>query len=83
MQFTSATITTLLLAALTGQALGAPAIGSPATEDGSLLDKRCDCTCNVNCQRNCQNGFALNPIGVGVCVLGCAPNCGCSENSKC
>lgn len=81
MQF-SASITTLLLAALTGQALGAPAMASPA-DDGSLLDKRCDCKCNVDCQRNCQNGFALNPIGVGVCVLGCAPNCGCSENSKC
>lgn len=82
MHFTTTSIAALLLAALTGQALGAPAF-TPATEDTGLLEKRCDCACNVACQKNCQNGFALNPIGVGVCVLGCAPNCGCSENSKC
>jgi hypothetical protein len=82
MQFSATSITTLLLAALTGQALGAPAV-APAAEDTSLLEKRCDCACNVACQKNCQNGFALSPFGVGVCVLGCAPNCGCSENSKC
>ncbi|KAI7774190.1 hypothetical protein LA080_009209 [Diaporthe eres] len=81
MQF-SASITALLLAALSGQALGAPAI-TPDTEGALILEKRCDCKCNVACQKNCQNGFALNPFGVGVCVLGCAPNCGCSENSKC
>lgn len=75
-------MTAIFLAALSGQALGTPAM-NPATEDTLLLEKRCDCPCNVRCQKKCQNAFALNPIGVGVCVLGCAPNCGCSENSKC
>lgn len=78
----STSITALLLAALSGQALGAPAI-TPDTEGALTLDKRCDCKCNVACQKNCQNGFASNPAGVGACVLGCAPNCGCSEGSKC
>ncbi|KAG6364142.1 hypothetical protein INS49_005740 [Diaporthe citri] len=61
MQF-SISITALLLAVLTGEALGAPAT-TPVSEDALLLEKRCDCKCNVACQRNCQNGFALNPIG--------------------
>lgn len=82
MQFSTTSITALLLAALSGQTLGSPTT-TPATEDTALLEKRCDCACNVACQKNCQNGFATNPFGVGVCVLGCAPNCGCSENSKC
>lgn len=82
MQFHATSITALLLAALTGQALGAPAV-TPTTENNLLLEKRCDCACNIKCQKNCQNGFNPNPIGAGVCVLGCAPNCGCSVNSKC
>lgn len=78
----STSITALLLAALTGQALGAPAT-TLATEDALLLEKRCDCKCNVACQKNCQNGFSLNPGAVGACVLGCGPNCGCNDNDKC
>lgn len=83
MQISTTSIAALLLAALTGQALGAPAT-TPAAIDNLLLEERdCDCRCNVKCQQNCQEGFAGNGMAVGACVLSCAPNCGCGEHSKC
>lgn len=82
MQLSTTSMTSILLAALSGQTLGALAM-NPTTEDTLLLEKRCDCACNVACQNYCQNEFAQNPFSVDVCVLLCAPNCGCSENSEC
>lgn len=61
-------------------ALGAPATNQLAT-DTILVERDCDCDCNKKCQHNCLIGFP--GFGAGACVLSCAPNCGCSENSKC
>lgn len=83
MQFFSTAIITLVLAALTGQALGAPAITAVTKEDTALLERACDCDCNKKCQKECRDNNYFNPINAGICVLDCAPKCGCSEHSKC
>lgn len=83
MQFFTTAIITLVLAALTGQALGAPAITAVAKGDTPLLELACDCDCNKKCQKNCRDDNYMYPVNVGICVLDCAPQCGCKETSKC
>ncbi|KAG8165778.1 hypothetical protein KVR01_004330 [Diaporthe batatas] len=80
MQFSVVNMTTVVLAGLASLALGAPAANQLAT-DTLLVERACDCDCNKKCQKNCLNGFPS--FGAFACVLSCAPNCGCSENSKC
>ncbi|KAK9415863.1 hypothetical protein SUNI508_09992 [Seiridium unicorne] len=67
-------------------ALAAANVGlaSPAARLAPNLQSRsCDCSCNADCATDCANGFALNPVGQGLCIQTCADSCGCGSNTIC
>ena len=50
---------------------------APAVE----AKKKCSCNCVKSCYSNCANGFGINPVGQGLCSLGCPGSCGCGSKA--
>ncbi|CAM1508992.1 Fc.00g027310.m01.CDS01 [Cosmosporella sp. VM-42] len=68
-------IITIAIAAFTTLALAAP------TTRNTLIERECDCDGYIACSDNCANGFALNSVGQGACILACSDANGCGTSA--
>ncbi|KAF2202643.1 hypothetical protein GQ43DRAFT_439533 [Delitschia confertaspora ATCC 74209] len=77
-----ATLLALTLTATLGYSAAVPNAAA-ISKDNQLNARSCDCECLSHCNEDCANGFALNPIGQGLCGLTCGDSCGCGPNEVC